>query len=100
MKEGIINLNNVLAYIVVIALVIVGAVTGLGAGGIWFVVGGLVGFVAGALISGVWFVLSGIYEQLIIANTHLKHLQPMRTSTDNAHTELEHIKKLIAGPTQ
>lgn len=95
MKDSIIKLNDTLATLLVIALTVVGFITGQGLSGEWGIVGGIGGFVAGALISGVWFVLSGIHSQMIEANRQLKHLH---TCTNNVHVELEGIAKLIAGP--
>ncbi len=96
MKDSIIKLNDNLAGLLVIAMVVLGVVIGIGKGGIWVVIGGVGGFVVGALMSGVWFVLSGIHEQLKETNRQLKNL---RSSTNSVHTELEGITKLIAVPT-
>lgn len=98
MKESIIKLNDTLATLLVIALTLMGVLAGKGINSEWgLMVGGLAGFVVGALASGVWFVLSGIHSQMIEANRQLKLL---RSGTDNVHTELEGITKLIAGPSQ
>ncbi|MGY4532474.1 putative membrane protein [Pseudomonas sp. TE3786] len=95
MKDSIIKLNDTLARLAVILLVLFGLAGGASQGTGWMVVGGLIGFVIGALMSGVWFVLSGIYEQTAETNRHLKELL---SSTNNVHAELETIKKLTARP--
>lgn len=77
MKDLIIDLNNFLAYVSVLALAVLGF-----AG--WGVVGCIGGFVVGSVVSGVWFLLSGIYDELKRLNA-TQHPRERKSSTESVN---------------